>query len=249
MKKFILDAILLLSIAVCQTAWGQSGRVGFYPTVAAIFLNGGVEPHPTNQALGSEEYLEAHKEILNNYYQDRIMEERLSAQAQIRLLEVAENCFANCGTGLYEWAQLAESVLAINDLERLPLRYRPFSFETAPGYLAEALSQIAKRKSQIIDDMEWQTARLDRIRKYETTKGLENLIKMRQAKPVETYGVVGGIIYSDKPVAFVDNTVLHPGESIHGVKVLAINKDNVEFEREGSTWTQKVGEKLEEKWK
>ncbi|MEJ2647891.1 MAG: hypothetical protein P8016_05725 [Sedimentisphaerales bacterium] len=233
MKEVILGAILLLAIAVSQTALAQSGR-----------------PENTDsQSQDSPAYFEAHKEILNNYYQDRIMEERLSAQAQIKLLEVAENCFANCQTGLYEWAQLAEAVVAINDLERLHLRYRPFSFENAPGYLAEALSRIAIRKSQIIDDMEWQTARLDRIRKYETTKGLENLIKMRLTKPVETYGVVGGIIYSDKPVAFVDNTVLHPGESIHGVKVLTINKDSVEFERSGSTWTQKVGAKMEEKWK
>jgi hypothetical protein len=233
MKKVIVNAILLLSIAVSQAALAQSGQ-----------------PQNSNsQSQDSQAYFEAHKEILSNYYQDRIMEERLSAQQQIRLLEVAEKCYANCDTGLYEWAQLAEAVLAINDLERQSLGYRPFSFETAPEYLAEALSRIAIRKSRIIDDMEWQTARLERIRKYETTQGLENLIKMRQEKPVETYGVVGGIIYSDKPVAFVDNTALHPGESIHGVEVLTINKNSVEFERDGSTWTQKVGEKLEDKWK
>lgn len=233
MKKVIVNAILLLSIAVCQTAWGQSAQ----PQIS------------NNQSQDSQSYFEAHKEILNNYYEDRILEERLSGEAQIRLLEIAEKCYANCETGLYEWAHLAEAVVAINDLERQPFGYRSFSFETAPEYLAEALSQIAIRKSQIIDDIQWQTVRLERIRKYETTQGLENLIQMRLVKPVETYGVVGGIIYSDKPVAFVDNTVLHTGESIHGVKVLAINKDNVEFERDGSTWTQKVGEKLEDRWK
>lgn len=233
MKKVIVNAILLLTIAVCQAAWGQSAQ----PQIS------------NNQSQDSQSYFEAHKEILNNYYEDRITEERLSGEAQIRLLEVAEKCYANCESGLYEWAQLAEAVVAINDLERQSFGYRPFSFETAPGYLAEALSRIAIRKSQIIDDIQWQTLRLERIRKYETTKGLENLIQMRQAKPVETYGVVGGIIFSDKPVTFVDNTVLHPGETIHGVKVIAINKDSVEFERDTSTWTQKVGEKMEDKWK
>ena len=105
-----------------------------------------------------------------------------------------------------------------------------------------------------MDDMEWQTTRLDRIRKYEITKGLENLIKNREEslakKPVETYGVVAGIIYSqDKPVVFINGTVTHPGESIQGVKVVRINKDSVEFEKSGTAWTQKVGEKQEAQWK
>lgn len=229
MKNVIIAAILLLTISMSQAA----------------------EPQDANsQSIGSRAFFEAHKEILNNYYEDRILEERLSAQAQIRLLEVAEKCYSNYETGLFDWAMLAEAVIRINDLERQSFGGYPFSYETAPDYLAEALSQIAVRKSQILDDMEWQTVRLERIRKYITTKGLENLIKMQQTKPVETHGVVNGIIYSqDKPVAVVDGTAVHPGETIENAKVIQINKDSVEFEKDSSSWTQKVGEKLEEKWK
>jgi hypothetical protein len=233
MKKVILISIALSMLTFSQSAWSQAS---------------------SSQSAYSQAYIEAHKEILNNYYQDRIMEERLSGQTQIRLLEVAEKCYSNCQTGIYDWAKLAETVLGINDLERQSFEGRPFSYETAPEYLAEALSQIAIRKSQIMDDMEWQTTRLDRIRKYEITEGLENLIKNRDEalvkKPVETYGVVAGIIFSqDKPVAFIDNTAVHPGESVHDVKIVSINKGSVEFEKSGSIWTQKVGEKQEDKWK
>ncbi len=224
MKTVVLLSITLLMLVFSQLAWSQDAN---------------------DQSVYSKAYIEAHKEVLNNYYQNRIMEERLSGQAQIRLLEVAEKCYSNCENGLYDWAKLAGTVLGINGLEKKSFD----DFETSPEYLAKALSQIAVRKSQIMDDIEWQTARLDRIRKYEITTGFENLIKMRQAKPIETHGVVNGIIYShDKPVALVDGTAVQAGVTIKGAKVVQINKETVEFEKSGTTWTQKVGEKEEDKW-
>jgi hypothetical protein len=53
--------------------------------------------------------------------------------------------------------------------------------------------------------------------------------------------IVKGIVYSeDKPSAVIDSQIVHQGEKIGGVTVVKINKNNVEFEVDGKTWTQEV---------
>lgn len=57
---------------------------------------------------------------------------------------------------------------------------------------------------------------------------------------------VKGIIYSvDKPSAVVGNQIVHVSEKVDDTVVTKINRDYVEFERDGETWIQKVGEKGE----
>ena len=56
-------------------------------------------------------------------------------------------------------------------------------------------------------------------------------------------GVVTGILYSeDNPSAVVDKDIVRQGDSIHGVKVVKIHKEQVEFEKAGKRWVQKVKE-------
>lgn len=57
---------------------------------------------------------------------------------------------------------------------------------------------------------------------------------------------VKGIIYSvDKPSAVVGNQIVHVSEKVDDTVVTKINRDYVEFERDGETWIQKVGENQE----
>jgi hypothetical protein len=52
---------------------------------------------------------------------------------------------------------------------------------------------------------------------------------------------VRGIVYSsDSPTAVIGTRIVSEGDTIFGAKVLNINKDSVEFEKDGEKWTQKV---------
>lgn len=53
--------------------------------------------------------------------------------------------------------------------------------------------------------------------------------------------IVKGILYSqDNPSAIIANQIVHEGEKISGVTIVKINKDSVDFEMNGKSWTQKV---------
>jgi len=50
-----------------------------------------------------------------------------------------------------------------------------------------------------------------------------------------------GILYAeDDPSAIVDGKIVHEGDTINGVKVVKIHRDEVEFERAGERWSQGV---------
>jgi hypothetical protein len=50
-----------------------------------------------------------------------------------------------------------------------------------------------------------------------------------------------GILYSeDKPSALIGDTIAREGDVINGVKVVKINRDTVEFEKDGERWTQRT---------
>lgn len=54
---------------------------------------------------------------------------------------------------------------------------------------------------------------------------------------------VSGILYSqDRPAAIIDTQLVHEGEQISGATVKKIDKDGVEFEWNGQTWRQTVGQ-------
>jgi len=74
----------------------------------------------------------------------------------------------------------------------------------------------------------------------------ENIVT---TKPKVTHGVVGGILYDkDNPSAIIDGNILKEGDTIHGVKVIKIYEDKVEFEKNNRKWTQKAGETADTFW-
>ena len=53
--------------------------------------------------------------------------------------------------------------------------------------------------------------------------------------------VVTGILYSpDNPAAIVDTQIVHEGEQIAGATVEKIEKDGIQFEKNGRRWKQTV---------
>ena len=61
----------------------------------------------------------------------------------------------------------------------------------------------------------------------------------------ESGGLVGltvkSILYSeDKSSVVIGNKIVHEGEQVRGVRIIKINKDNVEFEMNGKMWSQEV---------
>ncbi len=53
--------------------------------------------------------------------------------------------------------------------------------------------------------------------------------------------IVKGILYSDdNPSAVIGSQIAGVGNSINGVTIIKINKESVEFEKDGKRWTQKV---------
>jgi type II secretory pathway component PulC len=50
-----------------------------------------------------------------------------------------------------------------------------------------------------------------------------------------------GILYSqDNPAAVIGSKIVHEGDVVDGVKVVKINKNAVEFEKNGVKWTQQA---------
>jgi len=71
------------------------------------------------------------------------------------------------------------------------------------------------------------------------------------AAPVKAReGTVKGIFYTeDNPSAVIGDKIVHEGDVISGVKVLKIQTNRIEFEKNGSRWSQQVQEKPSPKWR
>lgn len=63
-------------------------------------------------------------------------------------------------------------------------------------------------------------------------------------------GIVTAILYSEEnPSAVIDNRIVHQGDIIKDITVVRINKNNVEFEKDGTVWTQRVRQRPNPAWK
>lgn len=62
-------------------------------------------------------------------------------------------------------------------------------------------------------------------------------------------GWVNGILYSeDNPSVVLDKDIVYEGQEVHGVKVVKVHKDKVEFEKKGKRWEQKLKEEPNKYW-
>jgi hypothetical protein len=205
------------------------------------------------QTTEIEKYISGRRKAIENYYTDRLTELRLRAHADIRLLEIAEQPKPDC-TVLNEWADFVDEILQINGIDNGYHKLDRASTASPAERLATGLSRIAKRKNDILSEMQWQTVSLERQKNYALTEGFEkfrNRISenLLNTKPQTTNGVITGIIYSaNDPISIIDGTIVRQNENIHGVKIVKIHEDRVEFEKNGRTWTQKIREIQKDNW-
>jgi hypothetical protein len=217
-----------------------------------------------------EKYIASLHQGAESYYAGQLIELKQRAQAEIRLLEVADKPVYACLAGQ---AEVAKEVLNINDYgyrtpryfeaktERMQQiknerRYGYFadSIEISPGRFAAAQSLIAERKSEILAKLEYEIADLERQKNYALTVTLPELEKqlkqnLLKPEPKPTHGLVTGIVYSaDKPCAVVDRKIVHEGDVIYGATVVKIYRDSVKFSKKSKNWEQKVQQTPESYW-
>ena len=65
------------------------------------------------------------------------------------------------------------------------------------------------------------------------------------------HGTITGISYLEdgsKASALIGPEVIYEGDTIFDIKVVKINKDSIEFQKDKQNWTQKIGEKPGKMW-
>jgi hypothetical protein len=70
-----------------------------------------------------------------------------------------------------------------------------------------------------------------------------NVVEPNEAPTEPTMGDIDvrDIIFSkDKPSAFVNGRIVYIGDKVHDATVVRINKDGVEFEKDGKKWIQNI---------
>ena len=68
-------------------------------------------------------------------------------------------------------------------------------------------------------------------------------------RPEPRFGVVTAILFcEDSPTVLIEDQMLHKGDVIHDVKVMKIEVDKVQFDKQGEQWEQKVQEPAKPEW-
>jgi len=217
------------------------------------------EPKNKNeQAEKIERYLAQQRRLIEDYYSDQATELQLRLQAQIAALEVAEGVVC---APLAAQAEVAKSVLQINNYDYGQAGcfgttyYRPIlTIEQEARKFAAVQSRIAEKKNDILARFEWGLSDLERQKRYALTVGLAELENqlaqnLLRAEPEETRGMVTGIVFSDQsPSALIDGRIVHEADMVHGVKVVKIHRDRIEFGKNDAKWQQKVRQIPEKYW-
>jgi len=210
-----------------------------------------------------EKYVSKQREAIEDFYTGRLTEVQLRIEAQIRLLELAEQIG---DVELIQWAGLAAArkILEVNGVEHKVFGYfaeagkqEPTRISLAKGQierLIEAKKLIAERKNDLLANLGWAQVTLEKQKRYALNKGLpaleqrliENATTSKdQIKP----GVVAAIVYSRrKPAAIINGKIVHEYDYIDQTKIARIHRDRVEFNRNGKPWQQKVQEKAAKYW-
>ncbi len=88
--------------------------------------------------------------------------------------------------------------------------------------------------------------------KFETrSEKSTNIEKKRTSKPAPKvrHGLITAILYTlQSSSVVIDNEILYEGGMIHGVKVVKIHEDSVEFAKNTKRWTQRIDQKPPLAW-
>jgi hypothetical protein len=73
---------------------------------------------------------------------------------------------------------------------------------------------------------------------------LRKILSLSRGEAPHEDGTVNAIIYKGPGLsaAIIHGKTVYEGQMIRGATIVKIHKDKVEFEKEGQSWTQKIGE-------
>jgi len=143
--------------------------------------------------------------------------------------------------------------------------YPPDHFERIKRFDEEGISALEKSLIATLYATEWArtcvvfpgTGKLDNFAEDEKN-ALEELVgdfinDYLKANPKGFVTLIRGYVGTeDNPVipwAVIRGQVVHQGDTVGGVKIFKIHKDEVEFEKDGKRWTQKEGDAPDPTWR
>ena len=181
------------------------------------------------------------RQRISSRYSKKIEELRQQAVKQTEQFEAAER--AGLAGSAVKAATFYESVGYV------PKGYtqNEDGFWLSDQRLAETEKRIADKKSEISQALQADIDELERQQKYLLNVGLKDLKErlredVLKPRPQQPLGMLCGIVHvEEKRAALINRTIVHEGDIINGVSVVRIERRKVEFEKDGSTWDQKVG--------
>jgi uncharacterized protein YpmB len=125
-----------------------------------------------------------------------------------------------------------------------------FKIKCAIIFLAILLSAMIFFKQGFARFQERRQHELDNVAGLENSKK-SYIPKVFHSITGKSTGLIKSIVYSKDLSSIVisdNNNILHENNTIHGVKIVKIHEDKVEFAKNGQTWTQKLGQTPNLQW-
>jgi hypothetical protein len=182
-----------------------------------------------------EGYVGREQRLIEQYYQNQIDQLRQQAEAELKQ---------------FEQEQKDQEAIRENSAEYLKYKLGGYpggeSGVTPEQAKATAESRTAEEKKQIAAKLEQAIAELQKQKEYRLSSlgRLQQQLKESVRQP-ESKGrlIVNGIAYSkDRQTAMIGGQIVRKGDVIDGTRIVEIQRRKVEFEKNGKTWTQGVGE-------
>jgi len=214
----------------------------------------------------SDQYTYQQLQISNFYYENQLLQIRANRTNVLRSLEIVDpvlavndyiggalyiqEVLALHGINLFDDPQFAETYKDIRDATRgLTTTER---MDLMPRLLAIATNRFAEERNRIMAGFDAAELQLEQEQAYVSKVQIPQFsdqIKTNAANPAKKpAGMVSGILYSDRSAAIIGSDIVHQGDKLGSVRINRIQPSHVEFEKNGQTWTQKVGDAPSSMW-
>jgi hypothetical protein len=248
--------IAMIVLAVIAPAWGQ-------PNTPAVTDEQKARPDKIDKSV------EWQRQRINYDYTIQLDEIRAKKTNELRHLQVINPDLTVRG-GFVGWAEYVQNCL---DLRGVDLMDNPQFAETyrdlyggegglsaveridlTPRLLAIAEDRFAEEQNKALRGYDAAELQLEKernealnIRLSQYSEQLQNSqLAPMQAKQA---GLISGILYSvDKPAAIVGSKIVYQEDKLGDVRVVKINVGTIEFDKNGHSWTQKIGELPSSMW-
>ena len=248
--------IALVVLAVIAPALGQS-------TTQTVTDDQKVKSEKIDKSI------EWQRQRINYDYAIQLDEMRANKASDFRSLEIINPDLTVRG-GFVGWAGYIQNCLELRGIDLMddPQFAETFrdlhgegkgltavqKFDLAPRLLAIAEDRFAAEEYSTLRGYDSAELQLEKernealnIRLTQYSEQLQNVeLNPMQVKPA---GLISGILYSaDKPAAIVGAKIVYQQDKLGDVRVVKINVGTVEFDKNGHTWTQKIGEAPSAMW-